>query len=67
MEEKKDFTVECNVCKQRYINWTGSTPCCGSIAYIVEGDKTTDKISVFASTGGELSPTVISTNKDKHS
>lgn len=33
METK--FVVECNVCHQRYENWSGSTPCCGSIAYLV--------------------------------
>ena len=59
--KEKDFIVECNVCKQRYINWTGSTPCCGSIAYIVEDDKTTGKISLFASDGAEIVPTIINT------
>jgi hypothetical protein len=32
---ENNFIVECNVCRQRYENWTGSTPCCGSIAYLV--------------------------------
>lgn len=38
----KNFTVECNVCGQRYENHAGSTPCCGSIAYLVskEGYRT---------------------------
>lgn len=40
--KEKDFTVECNVCKQHYVNWTGSTPCCGSLAFIVDGDIFTD-------------------------
>jgi len=31
---KKNFIAICNVCGQRYENWSGSTPCCGSIAYI---------------------------------
>lgn len=35
---KEDYWVECNVCKQRYHNWAGSTPCCGSIAYIIDED-----------------------------
>ena len=48
-----DFWVECNVCKQRLKNWTGSTPCCGSIAYVVEDGKATTKINLFASIGGE--------------
>ena len=34
----KDFTVECNCCKQQYDNWVGSTPCCGSIAYLIDED-----------------------------
>lgn len=55
-----DFWVECNVCKQRLKNWTGSTPCCGSIAYMVEDGKATTKINLFASKGGEpIKPTVI--------
>jgi len=48
-----DFWVECNVCKQQFKNWTGSTPCCGSIAYLVEDGKPTTKIILFASIGGE--------------
>lgn len=38
----ENYTVECNVCGQRYENHAGSTPCCGSIAYIVgeDGEKT---------------------------
>lgn len=32
----KDFWVECNICKAHLKNWSGSTPCCGSIAYIIE-------------------------------
>ena len=44
-----DFIVECNVCKLHYENWTGSTPCCGSIAYLVEDGKATTKISLFTS------------------
>ena len=39
MKEKKDFWVECNVCKHRLKNWVGSTPCCGSIAWVVEINK----------------------------
>lgn len=47
MKEKKDFWVECNVCKHRLKNWVGSTPCCGSIAWVVEEDKVTDKIIMY--------------------
>lgn len=36
MDNKKDFWVECDVCKQHLKNHVGSTPCCGSIAYLVE-------------------------------
>jgi len=36
LEENKDFWVECNVCGQRYLNWSGSTPCCGSLAFVME-------------------------------
>ena len=60
-----DFWVECAVCHQQLKNWTGSTPCCGSIAYIVEDGKTTDKLSLFASLGGgEIKPTVITPSKE---
>lgn len=48
-----DFWVECNVCKTQLKNWTGSTPCCGSIAWLVEDGKPTKKLSLFASVGGE--------------
>ena len=55
-----DFWVECNVCKQQLKNWTGSTPCCGSIAWLVEDGKPTKKLSLFASVGGEpIKPTVV--------
>lgn len=44
MENKEtDFTVECNCCKQWLDNWIGSTPCCGSIAYVV--DEETKEVS----------------------
>lgn len=44
---EEDFIVECNVCKKCLKNWTGSTPCCGSIAYIVEDGKVSEKMSMF--------------------
>jgi hypothetical protein len=31
---EKDYWVECGVCGQLYHNWVGSTPCCGSLAFI---------------------------------
>ena len=34
-ELKPPFVVKCDVCKQHYLNHSGSTSCCGSIAYIV--------------------------------
>ena len=60
---KNDFWVECNVCKTQLKNWIGSTPCCGSIAFMVEDGKVTEKISLFASlNGGKIKPTVINTD-----
>jgi len=48
----EDFTVECNVCKQHYDNWVGSTPCCGSIAYLVNKDGSVDKkIKLYSNKG----------------
>jgi hypothetical protein len=43
INEEKDFWVQCNVCKQNLKNWVGSTPCCGSIAYLVNEDGSTSK------------------------
>ena len=64
MKKSSDFWVECNVCKTRLKNWTGSTPCCGSIAYMVEDGKATTKINLFTSKGGEpIKPTVIDLGK----
>ena len=58
MSENK-FTVECAVCKTRIDNWVGSTPCCGSVAYLVEDEVVTNKISLFASVGGsKVKPTI---------
>ena len=55
-----DFWVECNVCKTQLKNWTGSTPCCGSIAWMVEDGKPSKKLSLFASIGGEpIKPTIV--------
>jgi hypothetical protein len=55
-----DFWVECNVCKQQLKNWTGSTPCCGSIAWLVVDGEPTTKLSLFASVGGEpIKPTIV--------
>jgi len=47
MKNKKEFTVECKICGRRYNNWAGSTPCCGSIAFIVENNQVTDKIVIY--------------------
>ena len=60
---ENDFWVECNVCKTQLKNWIGSTPCCGSIAFMVEDGKVTEKLSLFASlNGSKIKPIVISTN-----
>lgn len=62
-----DYWVECNVCKQQLKNWTGSTPCCGSIAWLVEDGKPTTKINLFASLGGEsIKPTEIDLGEGKN-
>jgi len=55
MEEKMevDFIVECNVCKTQYKNHAGSTPCCGSIAYLVEDGESTSTIKVWAKSNNE--------------
>jgi len=37
--ENRDYWVECLVCGTQYKNWSGSTPCCGSLAIIVEDIK----------------------------
>lgn len=59
-ESESDFWVECNVCKTQLKNWTGSTPCCGSIAYLVENGKATNTMSLFASINGSaIQPTKI--------
>jgi len=51
MKNKKKFTVECKVCGKRYNNLVGSTPCCGSIAFIVEDNKVTDRIVIYCTKG----------------
>ena len=61
---KKDFWVQCNECNQQFKNWTGSTPCCGSIAYMVEDDKPTNKVSLFASVNdSDITETVVTIKK----
>ncbi len=62
--DKKDFYVECNVCKQRLKNWVGSTPCCGSIAYMVNDDGSVSKDFVlYASVDNKIpKPSTISYN-----
>lgn len=67
MENTTDFWVECNVCKQHLKNWTGSTPCCGSIAYMVQPDgSVSTKINLFASVGkGPIEPTVLDLGNKK--
>ena len=55
-----DYWVESNVCKSQFKNWVGSTPCCGSVAYLVEDGKVTEKMSLLASVNaGEVKPAVI--------
>lgn len=40
--ESEKFRVACDVCGQIYEDHAGSTPCCGSIAYVLDdkGEKT---------------------------
>jgi len=53
MSNSRDYWVECNVCGQRYKNWAGSTPCCGSLAFEVGVDgKKGDNAIIFASIDG---------------
>ncbi len=61
MENKEtDFWVECNVCKTQLKNHIGSTPCCGSIAFLVEDGKATKKMALFTSVNdGPIEPTII--------
>lgn len=67
MEQEKDFWVECNVCKQQLKNWTGSTPCCGSLAFIVEDGKVSQKSSIFASVGdSQIKPTIVDFSDKKN-
>ncbi len=52
MEEKVEFTVKCAQCNCYYDNWVGSTPCCGSIAYLVEDDgNVSDDVLLFSNHG----------------
>ena len=68
MEQQKDFYVECNVCKQRLKNWVGSTPCCGSIAYLVKDGTVSKDFTIYASIDNEeIKPVVIKTKlNDTH-
>lgn len=65
---EKDFWVECNVCKQRLKNWVGSTPCCGSIAYLVEEDGTASKnFTLYGSVNNSpIKPLIIKPNTHEH-
>ena len=42
----RDLISKCDVCGQKYHNWWGSTPCCGSMATILtEIDFRNDKLN----------------------
>lgn len=44
----KNYIVECATCGRKIENWVGSTPCCGSISYLVdECGNTTKKVPLF--------------------
>lgn len=63
MKEKEDFWVECNVCKDWLLNWVGSTPCCGSIAWLIEDNKPVEKIMVFG-LNSQTDPIILNNNND---
>lgn len=45
---KRNYWAVCGVCGQMYKNWSGSTPCCGALAWIkTEKDFRNDKIKVI--------------------
>ena len=44
---KKGWVAECEQCGQHYPNWAGSTPCCGSIAFIIDSKGNKGGIPVF--------------------
>lgn len=66
-DDEDYFIAECNVCGNHLRNWVGSTPCCGSIAYIVEenGVAVDNKdVILYGSKGNDLfAPTKIKTHK----
>lgn len=35
-KNSNEWILECAVCGARYENWAGSTPCCGSLGFIVD-------------------------------
>jgi len=44
------FLSKCAVCGQIYDNWVSSTPCCGSLAYVLtEKDFRKDKLNKIIS------------------
>lgn len=65
-EAPKDFWVQCGVCNGLIKNHVGSTPCCGSIAYVVNDEGiTTKELKLFGSVlGGEME--VLTLNTDEH-
>lgn len=60
MKENKDFWVQCNVCKTQIKNHVGSTPCCGSIAYIMDGINPTKTIVLYGKqANNSMGPVII--------
>ena len=52
LKNTKDFYVECAACKDKLKNWVGSTPCCGSLAYLIDEDgETSKKVDLYTSVG----------------
>lgn len=60
LNENKEFWAECNVCGTQHKNWVGSTPCCGSIAFIVgEDGKKTEDVPLYAVVNGRPMATTL--------
>jgi predicted ATP-dependent serine protease len=53
MAKKNDFWAKCRVCGTQHLNWIGSTPCCGSLADMVDDDGVPmGTVALFGSVNG---------------
>jgi len=39
LSDKKGWWVRCDVCNTALKEWAGSTPCCGSLAWVVSDEE----------------------------